>query len=136
MAYKRACAPDPVNGGIKFRDSLLVLIVCLINRSKTSKMASNVESGATIPEKPPVDLSKMTVPQLKALCKERRIPGYSKLGKTALIQTLSEGNAPIAMVALITFYFCSHSKSCRLNAAEYWGWHQRWSPCRSNSETT
>ncbi|KAH0831907.1 hypothetical protein J3R83DRAFT_12790 [Lanmaoa asiatica] len=38
----------------------------------------------------PSDLSKLTVPQLKALCKERRITGYSKLGKAALLQRLTE----------------------------------------------
>ena len=37
----------------------------------------------------PGGLAKLTVPQLKALCKERRIVGYSKLGKAALIQKLS-----------------------------------------------
>ncbi|KAI0700037.1 hypothetical protein C8T65DRAFT_728852 [Cerioporus squamosus] len=36
------------------------------------------------------DLAKLTVPQLKALCKERKIPGYSKLGKQALLQKLVE----------------------------------------------
>ncbi|KDQ62567.1 hypothetical protein JAAARDRAFT_189868 [Jaapia argillacea MUCL 33604] len=35
-------------------------------------------------------LSKFTVPQLKALCKERRITGYSKLAKGALIQKLTD----------------------------------------------
>lgn len=43
---------------------------------------------------PPSDLSKLTVPQLKALCKERRITGYSKLGKAALLQRLTEATAP------------------------------------------
>ncbi|KAI0632467.1 hypothetical protein C8Q77DRAFT_1176940 [Trametes polyzona] len=36
------------------------------------------------------DLSKLTVARLKALCKERKIAGYSKLGKQALIQKLVE----------------------------------------------
>ncbi|KAG1836361.1 hypothetical protein DFJ58DRAFT_865181, partial [Suillus subalutaceus] len=35
------------------------------------------------------DLAKLTVPQLKVLCKELRIVGYSKLGKAALLQTLT-----------------------------------------------
>ncbi|KAG2039551.1 hypothetical protein BDR03DRAFT_1008877 [Suillus americanus] len=35
------------------------------------------------------DLAKLTVPQLKVLCKERRIVGYSKLGKAALLQKLT-----------------------------------------------
>lgn len=42
----------------------------------------------------PSDLSKLTVPQLKALCKERRITGYSKLGKAALLQRLAEVVVP------------------------------------------
>src|ERR1700683_3062817 len=37
----------------------------------------------------PMDLTKLTVPQLKAVCKERRITGYSKLGKAALLQRLT-----------------------------------------------
>ncbi|KAF8120573.1 hypothetical protein EV363DRAFT_1589631 [Boletus edulis] len=50
-------------------------------------MASN---GPSVPS----DLSKLTVPQLKALCKERRITGYSKLSKAALLQKLAEVTAP------------------------------------------
>ncbi|KAI9568600.1 hypothetical protein HD554DRAFT_2172371 [Boletus coccyginus] len=42
----------------------------------------------------PSDLGKLTVPQLKALCKERRITGYSKLSKAALLQRLAEVVAP------------------------------------------
>ncbi|KAF9242561.1 hypothetical protein BU15DRAFT_43896 [Melanogaster broomeanus] len=42
----------------------------------------------------PSDLSSLTVPQLKALCKERRIARYSKLGKGALLQQLYENAAP------------------------------------------
>lgn len=38
-------------------------------------------------------LSTLTVPQLKALCKEKKISGYSKLGKNALIQKLTEPGA-------------------------------------------
>ncbi|KAJ7644028.1 hypothetical protein FB45DRAFT_896715 [Roridomyces roridus] len=41
------------------------------------------------------ELKKLTVPQLKALCKERNITGYSKLGKEALICKLL-GIAPPA----------------------------------------
>lgn len=33
--------------------------------------------------------SALTVPQLKALCKEKKITGYSKLGKAALIEKLT-----------------------------------------------
>ena len=39
------------------------------------------------------DVSKLTVPQLKALCKELKLTGYSKLGKGALLQKLSEATA-------------------------------------------
>ncbi|KAJ8520832.1 hypothetical protein ONZ45_g2389 [Pleurotus djamor] len=37
-------------------------------------------------------LKKLTVPQLKALCKERHISGYSKLSKTSLVQKILESN--------------------------------------------
>jgi hypothetical protein len=47
----------------------------------------------------PMDLTKLTVPQLKAVCKERRITGYSKLGKAALLQKLTvRSNAGIDML--------------------------------------
>ncbi|KAF9454769.1 hypothetical protein P691DRAFT_804128 [Macrolepiota fuliginosa MF-IS2] len=36
-----------------------------------------------------MDLPKLTVPQLKALCKEKGLSGYSKLTKSALIEKLS-----------------------------------------------
>jgi len=39
-------------------------------------------------------LAKLTVPQLKGLCKERRIVGYSKLGKAALLQKLTLVTTP------------------------------------------
>ena len=35
-----------------------------------------------------VSLQKLTVAQLKAICKEQKIAGYSKLGKAALIEKL------------------------------------------------
>jgi hypothetical protein len=38
----------------------------------------------------PSDLSKLNVSQLKAICKDRRIVGYSKLGKAALLSKLRE----------------------------------------------
>ncbi|KAI9443466.1 hypothetical protein H4582DRAFT_1924954 [Lactarius indigo] len=38
----------------------------------------------------PSGLSKLNVSQLKAICKERRIVGYSKLGKAALIRKLAD----------------------------------------------
>ncbi|OSX60033.1 hypothetical protein POSPLADRAFT_1048467 [Postia placenta MAD-698-R-SB12] len=47
-------------------------------------MAENASNAVT----PMQDLGKLTVPQLKALCKERKITGYSKLGKNALIDKL------------------------------------------------
>ncbi|TFY75872.1 hypothetical protein EWM64_g8140 [Hericium alpestre] len=47
------------------------------------------------------DLSKLTVPQLKALCKDRKLTGYSKLGKAALLVKLggNGGNAPAPAAA-------------------------------------
>jgi hypothetical protein len=47
---------------------------------------SSHDIGAPLPP----NLSKLTVTQLKAICKERRIVGYSKLGKAALLRKLGE----------------------------------------------
>ena len=51
----------------------------------------------------PAGFSKLTVPQLKALCKERKITGYSKLSKPALVQKLVEacGSGSLAPVATL-----------------------------------
>lgn len=54
----------------------------------SSSMSPNLSHNIGAP--PPSDLSKLNVSQLKALCKERRIVGYSKLGKAALIRKLAE----------------------------------------------
>lgn len=45
---------------------------------------SSAPQNATIPK-----YSALTVPQLKALCKEKKLAGYSKLGKAALIEKLA-----------------------------------------------
>lgn len=54
----------------------------------SSSMSPNSthDVGAPLPS----DLSKFNVSQLKAICKERRIVGYSKLGKAALIRKIGE----------------------------------------------
>lgn len=54
--------------------------------NQTSTMESNTQPTH------PVDLTKLTVPQLKAICKERQITGYSKLAKTALLQKLADNS--------------------------------------------
>lgn len=41
----------------------------------------------------PSHLTKLTVPQLKVLCKERKLTGYSKLAKPALLQKLADSDA-------------------------------------------
>lgn len=47
------------------------------------------------------DLNKLTVPQLKAICKERKITGYSKLSKNAIVQKILDlGNNPSSKHAL------------------------------------
>lgn len=42
-----------------------------------------------------MDLLKLTVPQLRAICKARGIVGYSKLTKAALLQKLSEAESAV-----------------------------------------
>ncbi|KAJ6512152.1 hypothetical protein C8R47DRAFT_1292101 [Mycena vitilis] len=46
------------------------------------------------------ELKKLTVPQLKALCKEKKISGYSKLGKDAIVQKLL-GIATVPATAVV-----------------------------------
>lgn len=52
------------------------------------------------------DLTKLTVPQLKAICKEKKITAYSKLAKGAIIQkiieNLGDGAGSFAQVASLT----------------------------------
>jgi hypothetical protein len=54
----------------------------------SSSMSPNSSHDIAAPL--PSDLSKLNVSQLKAICKERRIVGYSKLGKAALIRKIGE----------------------------------------------
>ena len=54
--------------------------------SSSMSTISSHDIGAPLPP----NLSKLTVTQLKAICKERRIVGYSKLGKAALLRKLGE----------------------------------------------
>ena len=56
---------------------------------KSFGMATTGVTGAYTPS----ELAKMTVPQLKAICKEKKISGYSKLGKQALLQMLKESGS-------------------------------------------
>jgi hypothetical protein len=70
---------------------------CVTTLEARSRLVScsgyNMSTGSSIPS----NLSKLTVVQLKALCKERRITGYSKLSKAALLQKLvGEAAAPDA----------------------------------------
>ena len=46
------------------------------------------------------DLKKLTVPQLKAICKQRNITGYSKLQKSAIIQKLLPNHADPSSASL------------------------------------
>ena len=59
----------------------------LLSSSMSPNSSHNI--GAPLPS----DLTKLNVSQLKAICKERRIVGYSKLGKAALIRKIG-GLAP------------------------------------------
>ncbi len=61
--------------------SLLLYLTTFQDPFRIEKMAEDT-----------IDFSKLTVPQLKAICKERKIVGYSKLGKPALIERLRDSN--------------------------------------------
>lgn len=58
-----------------------------------------------------MDLGTLTVPQLKNLCKERKIKGYSKLGRPALLQLLAGG-----MESLRSRCFCSYASTVSQSA--------------------
>ncbi|KAF7346173.1 hypothetical protein MSAN_01844100 [Mycena sanguinolenta] len=47
------------------------------------------------------ELKKLTVSQLKALCKEQRISGYSKLAKDAIIQKLLAASSPTQLTTQV-----------------------------------
>lgn len=74
---------------------LLLILTCIHpGRARKAALDNNHSSGSpsiSSPQnshRPNMDFSKLTVPALKALCKERKITGYSKLGKQALIDKL------------------------------------------------
>ncbi|KAJ7212246.1 hypothetical protein GGX14DRAFT_519842 [Mycena pura] len=62
------------------------------------------------------ELKKLTVPQLKALCRDGRITGYSKLGKDAIIHKLLENAAansgPPSLLPNPSVNSASSSKPC------------------------
>ncbi|TFK27997.1 hypothetical protein FA15DRAFT_753800 [Coprinopsis marcescibilis] len=68
------------------------------------------------------ELARLTVPQLKALCKERRITGYSKLNKTGLLQKLGV-EPPLRSTVAKNKTGCASSQS-RVTAAP-----QNFVPC-------
>ena len=69
---------------------MLSIVVLRLSESHllSSNMSPNSSHNIGVPL--PSDLSKLNVSQLKAVCKERRIVGYSKLGKAALIRKIGE----------------------------------------------
>lgn len=40
------------------------------------------------------DITKLSVPQLRALCRDKKLTGYSKLAKAGLLQILGAGEHP------------------------------------------
>lgn len=66
----------------------MLSIVLEFSHLLSSSMSPNSSHDISAPL--PSDLSKLNVSQLKAICKERRIVGYSKLAKAALIRKLGE----------------------------------------------
>lgn len=66
-----------------------------VERSHLLSSSMSPNSSHDIGAPLPSNLSRLNVSQLKALCKERRIVGYSKLGKAALVRKLGE-IAPIS----------------------------------------
>ncbi|KAG0703794.1 hypothetical protein DFH29DRAFT_915118 [Suillus ampliporus] len=77
------------------------------------------------------DLTKLTVLQLKALCKQRRIVGYSKLGKAALIQKLTNNDAAHNPQPVIPIQAISET-----TAPEHTGQPASLAPARSNGVTS
>jgi len=49
-----------------------------------------------------VDLQKLTVPQLRALCKEKGLTGYSKVPKPVLIEKLAAAAATVFPASSVT----------------------------------
>ena len=70
--------------GLKCMLSIVLESSHLLSPSMSPNSSHDI--GAPLPS----DLSKLNVSQLKAICKERRIVGYSKLGKAALIRKLGD----------------------------------------------
>lgn len=70
--------------GFKCMLSIVLEFSHLLSPSMSPNSSHDI--GAPLPS----DLSKLNVSQLKAICKERRIVGYSKLGKAALIRKLGD----------------------------------------------
>ena len=73
------------------------MIIRTLEHLPSSRQLSMTSASTALPS----DLSKLNVSQLKALCKERRIVGYSKLGKAALICKLA-GLIPSAPPSIST----------------------------------
>lgn len=68
---------------------LLALSYAKSTHYHSSAFFSHLQMANGLPS-PITDYSKFTVPQLKAACKELCITGYSKLGKAALLEKLSQ----------------------------------------------
>lgn len=76
------------------------LAVSTASSHTTTLMASNMSTS---------ELSKLTVPQLRALCKERKLTGYSKLGKSALLLKLADPGAVPAAAQAQPFASAKHA---------------------------
>ena len=77
----------------KLKKKSKATVVLTANLTDNRAIKATMAAGYTFPapeEEAEIDYSTMTVVELKALCKEKGISGYSSMNKATLIKTLEE----------------------------------------------